>query len=203
MKKRIVIFISGSGSNMVALAKAAQDPTYPARVAAVICDQPKADGIAKAEQLGLNVHIIARKNYINKAAHEGAILDCLAQYTPDLLCFAGYMRLVSPSFIAAYRNRIINIHPSLLPLFKGLNTHAQALEAGMKIAGCTIHYVNEGMDDGTIISQAAVPILTNDTPDRLGARVLTVEHQLYPATLRALLDGGDQNYTASQQIIAL
>lgn len=183
-KKKAVIFISGSGSNMVALLEAATDPSYPVEFLAVISDKKSAGGIAKAEARGVKTAVFERKDYASKAEHEAAILDFLAGLKPDLLCLAGYMLLLSAEFIAAWRDRILNIHPSLLPLFPGLHTHQRAIDAGMKVAGCSVHYVTEGMDEGPVIAQAVVPVLEGDTAETLAARVLTVEHKLYPAALR-------------------
>lgn len=189
LKKRVVAFISGGGSNMLALAKACQAPDYPAEIIAVISDKPTAGGLEKAKALGIDTFVFERKSYSSKAEHEAAILKQLAALNSDIICLAGYMRLISGEFIKPYEGRILNIHPSILPLFPGLNTHERALEAGVKLAGCTVHFVTEGMDEGPIIGQAAVPILSKDTSDTLAARVLTVEHQLYPNALKAFAEG--------------
>lgn len=189
-KKRVVCFISGSGSNMLALAKAAAEPDYPADMVAVFSDKADAGGLAKAEALGIPTRSFVRRDFASKEAHEAAILDALATFRPDILCLAGYMRLLSADFIKRHEGRILNIHPSLLPLFPGLHTHQRAIDAGMKIAGCTVHFVTEGMDEGPIVAQAAVPIVPDDTAETLAARLLTVEHRLYPAALR-LVAGGE------------
>jgi phosphoribosylglycinamide formyltransferase 1 len=199
-KKRVVIFISGSGSNMVALAKAAQAPDFPAEVVAVISDKADAGGLAKAEALGVATHVFMRKDYDSKAAHEAAILARLAEIKPDLICLAGYMRLLSAEFIRPYDGRILNIHPSLLPLFPGLHTHQRAIDAGMKLAGCTVHVVTEGMDEGPVIAQGAVPILAGDSADDLAQRVLAVEHQIYARAL-AKIAGGPIEATDSKNIL--
>ncbi|MGP4691172.1 phosphoribosylglycinamide formyltransferase [Agrobacterium cavarae] len=188
-RKRVVVFISGGGSNMVALAQACRDPDFPAEVACVISDKPTAGGLAKAQGLGISTLVFERKNYASKGEHEAAILAALGELAPDIICLAGYMRLISGEFIAPYEGRIINIHPSLLPLFPGLHTHQRAIDSGMKITGCTVHFVTEGMDEGPIIGQAAVPVVAGDTADGLAARVLTVEHRLYPLALRLLAEG--------------
>ena len=189
-KKRVVCFISGSGSNMLALAKAAAEPDYPADIVAVFSDKADAGGLAKAEALGIPTRSFARRDFASKEAHEAAILDALATFRPDILCLAGYMRLLSADFIKRHEGRILNIHPSLLPLFPGLHTHQRAIDAGMKIAGCTVHFVTEGMDEGPIVAHAAVPIVAGDTAETLASRLLTVEHRLYPAALR-LVAGGE------------
>jgi len=188
-RKRVVVFISGGGSNMVALAQACREPDFPAEVACVISDKPTAGGLAKAQGLGIPTLVFERKNYASKGEHEAAILAALGELAPDIICLAGYMRLISGEFIAPYEGRIINIHPSLLPLFPGLHTHQRAIDSGMKITGCTVHFVTEGMDEGPIIGQAAVPVVAGDTADTLPARVLTVEHKLYPLALRLLAEG--------------
>ncbi|MDQ1183664.1 phosphoribosylglycinamide formyltransferase [Agrobacterium larrymoorei] len=188
-RKRVVVFISGSGSNMVALAEACRDPDFPAEIACVISDKPTAGGLAKAQGFGIPTLVFERKNYASKSEHEGAILAALGELAPDIICLAGYMRLISGEFIAPYEGRIINIHPSLLPLFPGLHTHQRAIDSGMKITGCTVHFVTEGMDEGPIIGQAAVPVIAGDTAEGLAARVLTVEHKLYPLSLKLLAEG--------------
>jgi len=189
-KKRVVVFISGGGSNMLSLADACEDPGFPAEIVAVISDKPQAGGLAKANARGIQTLAFERKSYAGKAEHEAAILEALEEIAPDIICLAGYMRLISGDFISRYEGRILNIHPSILPLFPGLHTHQRALDAGMKVAGCTVHFVTEGMDEGPIVAQACVPIENGDTPDTLAARVLTVEHQIYPEALALLATGG-------------
>jgi phosphoribosylglycinamide formyltransferase-1 len=184
IRKTAVIFISGGGSNMAALIEAARDHAYPVEFTAVIADKKTAGGLAKAEANGIRTAAFERKDFGSKTEHEQAILDLLEELQPDVICLAGYMRLLSAEFIAAYEGRIINIHPSLLPLFPGLHTHQRALDAGMKIAGCSVHYVTEGVDEGPVIAQAAVPVLAGDTAETLAARVLTAEHKLYREALR-------------------
>ncbi|MCX8999000.1 phosphoribosylglycinamide formyltransferase [Rhizobiaceae bacterium BDR2-2] len=188
-RKKVAVLISGSGSNMLALAKAASAVDYPADIVGVISDRPDAGGLAKAAALGIPTAAFARKDYAGKAAHEAAIRAELEKLSPDILCLAGYMRLLSGDFIRAYEGRIVNIHPALLPLFPGLHTHQRALDAGMRIAGCTVHFVTEGMDEGPIVAQAAVPVLPGDDADTLAARVLTVEHRIYPAALKLFAEG--------------
>ncbi|WP_438749226.1 phosphoribosylglycinamide formyltransferase [Pararhizobium sp. O133] len=188
-RKRVVVFISGGGSNMLALAKAAAEPDFPAEIVAVMSDKPDAGGLAKAKALGIETFSFFRKDYDSKDAHEAAILSQLAELAPDLICLAGYMRLLSATFINAYEGRIINIHPSLLPLFPGLHTHQRAIDAGVKSAGCTIHFVTEGMDEGPVILQTEVPVLEGDTAETLAARVLIEEHKSYPAALRLVAEG--------------
>ncbi|TIX89623.1 phosphoribosylglycinamide formyltransferase [Rhizobium sp. P44RR-XXIV] len=188
-RKRVVVFISGGGSNMLALLKATKAADYPAEIVGVIADKADAGGLAKAAAEGIATFSFVRKDFASKEAHEEAILAQLDALSPDIICLAGYMRLLSGRFIQAYEGRIINIHPSLLPLFPGLHTHQRAIDAGMRIAGCTVHFVTEGMDEGPVIGQAAVPVLTDDTADALAARVLTIEHQIYPQSLRLFAEG--------------
>lgn len=202
MKKKVVILISGSGTNMVSLVEATRTTDFPAEVVAVISDNKDAKGIEKARILGLSTYIIERKNFTDKQTFETALLDRINACQPDIVCLAGFMRLISQRIIAPYEGRILNIHPALLPLFRGLHTHQRALDAGVKITGCTVHLVTEGMDEGTILGQAAVPVLENDTADRLAARVLKVEHKLYPATLRAFIEKPHKAVNADQQIIS-
>ncbi|MGV0879564.1 phosphoribosylglycinamide formyltransferase [Martelella sp. FLE1502] len=188
-RKRVVVFISGSGSNMEKLAEACAAPDFPAEIVAVISDKPDAGGLQKAKARGIETHALPRKDYDSKQAHEAAMLDLLAGLAPDFICLAGFMRLLSGDFIRAYEGRIINIHPSLLPLFPGLDTHQRALDAGMRVAGCSVHFVTESMDEGPIIGQAAVPVMPGDKADALAKRILTVEHRLYPAALKRLAAG--------------
>jgi phosphoribosylglycinamide formyltransferase-1 len=188
-RKRAVVFISGSGSNMMALVAAAKAADFPAEIVGVISDKADAGGLAKAAAEGIPTFAFARKDYASKDAHEAAIFEALDTLSPDILCLAGYMRLLSATFIQRYEGRMINIHPSLLPLFPGLHTHQRAIDAGMRIAGCTVHFVTEGMDEGPVIGQAAVPVLSGDTADALAGRVLTVEHRLYPQALRLFAEG--------------
>ncbi|WP_317993352.1 phosphoribosylglycinamide formyltransferase [Bartonella gliris] len=202
MKKRIVVFISGNGSNMVSLAKASKQKEYPAEIVAVICDNPHAAGIEKARSNNLPIHVVDRKNYPTKDAHEESILTILAKYQPDLICFAGYMRLISPHFVKLYEGRILNIHPSLLPSFKGLNTHERVLQAGVKITGCTVHLVTNEMDAGKILAQAAVPVCPNDTTDSLAQRVLKAEHKLYPEALKIFIEKNNKITDSQQQLLS-
>ena len=188
-RKRVVILISGGGSNMEALIRAAQTPDFPAEIVSVISDKADAGGLAKAQAAGIATQVFTRKDYASKDAHEDAILGALAALNPDIVCLAGYMRLLSGKFIKPYEGRILNIHPSLLPLFPGLHTHQRALDAGMKLAGCTVHLVTEGMDEGPILAQAAIPIVDGDTEDSLAARVLTAEHLIYAVALKKFASG--------------
>lgn len=202
MKKRIVILISGSGSNMVSLINATLKKDFPAEVVGVISDNENAGGIEKAKSFNIPVEVVERKNFADKDSFEIDLLSKIRDFHPDIICLAGFMRLISSRLISPYEGRILNIHPALLPLFKGLHTHQRALDAGMKISGCTVHLVTEAMDEGHILGQAAVPILRDDTAETLAERVLKVEHQLFPAVLKAFIDN---QYVVddSQQIISL
>lgn len=200
-RKRVVVFISGSGSNMVALAEAAQAADYPAEIVGVISDKPDAGGLSKARAMGIPAFAFQRRDYDGKAAHEAAILEKLVDLKPDYICLAGYMRLLSGDFIHHYEGRILNIHPSLLPLFPGLHTHARAIEAGMRVAGCTVHLVTEGMDEGPILGQAAVPIIAGDTAETLAARVLRQEHRIYREVLRRVAAGVASNAADDGQAV--
>ncbi len=188
-RKRVVVFISGSGSNMVALLNAAEKPDFPAEIIGVVSDKAAAGGLLKAAARGVPTAVFERKDFADKAAHEAAILAYLETLSPDLLCLAGYMRLLSGAFIKRFEGRILNIHPSLLPAFPGLHTHQRAIDAGTAEAGCTVHFVTEGMDEGPVILQARVPVLRGDTAEALAARVLVEEHRLYADALALVASG--------------
>lgn len=200
--KRVVVFISGSGSNMEKLIEASKNANYPAQIVAVFADKANAGGLAKAKSAGIEVFIFERSHYASKQAHEEAMLLQLQQCAADIICLAGYMRIISAQFIQHYEGRILNIHPSLLPLFKGLNTHQRAIDAGAKIAGCTVHIVTEGMDEGPILAQAVVPILHDDSVECLSARVLKQEHRLYSQTLRRFIEGNKPKTDDSQSLLS-
>ena len=187
--KRIAILISGRGSNMVALADAVQDETIPnAEVAIVISDKPAAVGLERARERGIETLVIERGGR-TRAEHDREIIAALAARQIDLVCLAGYMRVLSSEFIDAYRGRILNIHPSLLPAFPGLDAQRQALEHGAKVSGCTVHFVDESLDGGPIVAQREVPVHEDDTVETLSARILVEEHKLYAeAVARVLAD---------------
>jgi phosphoribosylglycinamide formyltransferase 1 len=188
-KKRVAVLISGRGSNMTALIEAAKAADYPAEIVAVIANRIDAGGLETAKAHGIAAHAIAHRNYPTKQAHEAAVSDALHAAGAEIVCLAGYMRLMSAEFVQAWEGRMINIHPSLLPLFKGLHTHEQALEAGVRVHGCTVHFVTAGMDEGPIIAQTAVPVLNGDTADSLALRVLSVEHETYARALAQVASG--------------
>jgi phosphoribosylglycinamide formyltransferase-1 len=188
-KKRVAILISGRGSNMQALVNAARATDYPAEVALVISSRPDAPGLAWAKAGGVPTLALDHKLYESREHFEGQIQSVLEVSGIELVALAGFMRLMTGGFVERWRDRMINIHPSLLPAFKGLQTHERALAAGVKVSGCTVHFVRPEMDDGPIIGQAAVPVLATDTAETLAARVLAAEHRLYPRAL-ALVAGG-------------
>ncbi len=189
-RKRVAIRISGRGSNMVALLKAAAAPDYPAKIVLVLSNKPEAAGLATAAAAGISTAEIDGRAYKGrKAEFEAAMQAELERHDVELICLAGFMRLLSPAFTARWHDRLINIHPSLLPAYPGLDTHARALADGVKQAGCTVHYVRAEMDSGPTILQAAVPVLPGDTPDDLAARVLAEEHRIYPEALALVASG--------------
>ena len=186
-RSRIAILISGRGSNMIALADAVCDGIIPdAEISVVISDQPSAAGLQKAQERGIETCVITRRGR-PRAEHDHEIIAALRERKVDLVCLAGYMRILSHEFIEAYRGRILNIHPSLLPLFPGLEPQQQALEHGAKSSGCTVHFVDETLDGGPIIAQREVPVHEDDTVESLAARILEQEHQLYPDAVNAVL----------------
>jgi phosphoribosylglycinamide formyltransferase-1 len=193
MRKRLGVLISGRGSNLQALIDAAREPTYPAEVALVVSNRPDAPGLIRADKAGAAAVVIGHREFgkgdAGRAAFEAVLTRALEDAGVDFVCLAGFMRLLSPRFVARWRGRIVNIHPSLLPAFKGLDPHRRMIEAGVKIAGCTVHFVNEETDSGPIIGQAAVPVLCGDDADALAARILEQEHRLYPACIRLLCEG--------------
>ncbi len=190
MRRRVGILISGRGSNMTALLEAARAADYPAEIVLVISNRADAAGLARAAEAGIPAVVIEHQPYgRERAAHEAAIDAALRAAGVEIVCLAGYMRLLTPFLVRAWAGRMLNIHPSLLPAFPGLDTHARALAAGVKLHGCTVHLVTEAMDEGPILAQAAIPVLAGDTEEALAARVLAQEHKLYPLALAALASG--------------
>jgi phosphoribosylglycinamide formyltransferase-1 len=187
---RVAILISGSGSNMAALV-ASMTGDHPARPVLVLSDVPGAGGLAKAAAAGVPVATLDHRAFADRAAFEAALAATLDVVRPDLVCLAGFMRILTPGFVARYAGRMLNIHPSLLPRYPGLHTHARALAAGDAEAGCTVHEVTADLDAGPILGQGRVPIRPGDTEATLAARVLAMEHRLYPAVLRRVA-GGDR-----------
>jgi phosphoribosylglycinamide formyltransferase-1 len=190
VRKRVAILISGRGSNMEALIAAAKSPDYPAAIELVISNDPAAEGLRRAAASGVRTAVVDHKKFgRDRKAFEHALQAELEAHRIELVCLAGFMRLLTPWFVRQWGGRLINIHPALLPAFKGLDTHARALAAGAKEHGATVHFVVAEMDSGPIITQAAVPILPGDTESTLAARVLEVEHRIYPEALRLVAEG--------------
>jgi len=183
---RLAILLSGRGSNFAAIHQAIVDRRLEAQIVCVISNQPDAAGLARARELGLSAHLIDHRSFSTRAAHEEEVLRILAEAEPDFICLAGYMRLLTPAFIAAWPHRILNIHPSLLPSFPGVDAQAQAVAYGVKISGCTVHFVDENLDAGPIIVQRSVPVFDDDTADTLSARILEQEHIAYVEALQKL-----------------
>lgn len=184
-KRRVGVLISGRGSNMVALLEAAKSPDFPAEIVLVLSNNPDAGGLATAEAAGITAIAIDHRPFgRDRAAHEAEIDAALRKAGVEIICLAGYMRLLTPYLVSRWDGRMLNIHPSLLPDFKGLHTHERAIEAGVSEAGCTVHVVTEDLDAGPIVAQARVPVLAGDTAETLAARVLMEEHKLYPEALR-------------------
>ncbi len=189
-KKRVAILVSGRGSNMAALIEAAKAADYPAQIVSVISNNPQAGGLAIARAAGITTETIAHdSDGMDRAAFEQALQNRLEKSRIDLVCLAGFMRLLSPWFVEQWKNRMLNIHPALLPAFKGLNTHKRALEAGVKLHGATVHFVVPEMDSGPILAQGALAIADNDDVQSLAARVLAIEHELYPRALKWVAEG--------------
>ena len=187
--KNIVILISGGGSNMAAIVRASQQQNwakqYNARVAAVVSNKADAKGLVFARDNGIATEVLDHKQFDSREAFDAELMQVIDRHAPDLVVLAGFMRILTPGFVAHYEGRLINIHPSLLPAFTGLHTHQRAIDAGCKFAGCTVHRVTAELDVGPILEQAVVPVLPGDTADLLAARVLVQEHAIYP---RAVLD---------------
>ena len=189
MPKRIAVLLSGRGSNFVALAESVAAGRIPdAEIAIVISNRADAPGLERARARGIEARVIPSKG-LEREAYDRQVVGALKEKRVDLVCLAGFMRILSPYFVEAYRNRILNIHPALLPAFPGLEAQRQAWEHGVKISGCTVHFVDENLDAGPIIVQAVVPVLDNDTPDTLAARILKEEHRIYTEAVRIVLEG--------------
>lgn len=196
-KLRVAVLISGRGSNLQALIAACAKPEFPAEIALVIANRADAAGLAHAATAGIASVVIPHRDHPSREAFDAVLTAALENAAVDLVCLAGFMRLLTPGFVTRWRDRLVNIHPSLLPAFPGLDTHARALAAGVRFTGCTVHFVRTEMDAGPIIVQAAVPVLQDDDAEALAARVLTAEHRAYPLALRLIAEGrvkikGDQ-----------
>ena len=186
---KIGVLISGRGSNLQALIDAAADPAFPAEIALVVANQADAGGLARARAVGIRTEIINHRAFNAKQGFEASIDAALRGAKIELVCLAGFMRILTPWFVERWRDRLINIHPSLLPAFKGLDTHERVLTAGARFSGCTVHFVRPDVDDGPIIVQAAVPVMPGDTPETLADRVLGAEHHCYPLAVRLFAEG--------------
>jgi len=188
-RKRVAVLISGRGSNMAALIEATTDKTYPAEIVVVISNRPDAGGLMVARANGITTEVVDHSAFgKDRTAFERALQAVLEKHRIDIVCLAGFMRLLTADFVGQWQHRILNIHPALLPAFKGLDTHRRALEAGVKVHGATVHFVVPEMDSGPIIAQAAVNVRPGETEEELAARVLKVEHQIYPLALKLLAE---------------
>jgi phosphoribosylglycinamide formyltransferase 1 len=188
-RRRVAVLISGRGSNMASLIEAARDPASPAEIVLVVSNRPDAGGLDGARRAGIEAAVVDHRAFPDREAFDLALDGALRARGVELLCLAGFMRVLTPGFVEAWAGQMLNIHPSLLPLFRGTRTHERALAGGVLVHGCTVHYVVPELDAGPIIAQAAVPVVPGDTPDSLAARVLVQEHALYPAALRMVCTG--------------
>src|SRR5471030_494478 len=189
-RKRVAVLISGRGSNMAALIEAAKDKNFPAEIVLVVSNRPDAGGLATARAAGIATEVVDNSAFVkDRTAFEAALQAVLTKHQIDLVCLAGFMRLLTPMFVGQWPARLLNIHPALLPAFKGLDTHKRALDAGAKVHGATVHFVVAEMDSGPIIVQGAVAVRAGDTEATLSARVLAVEHRIYPQALKWLAEG--------------
>lgn len=188
-KLKLGVLISGRGSNLQALIDACRDSDFPAEISLVISNRPGAFGLERAQNADIPVEVIDHKTFETRSAFDQAVSRRLEEANVDLICLAGFMLLLNNEFVTRWHNKLINIHPSLLPAFKGLHIHDRVHAAGVKVTGCTVHYVRAEVDDGPIIIQAAVPVLETDTPESIGARVLEAEHKIYPEAVRLIANG--------------
>jgi len=189
IRKRVAILISGRGSNMSALIEAAKAPDYPAEIVGVLSNRAAAPGLAIAAAEGIATASLAQSKFPSRDMFEDVMMQTLESWDVDLICLAGFMRVLGEDFVNRWAGRMINIHPSLLPLYRGLHTHERALADGAQVHGCTVHFVTPGLDEGAAILQAEVPVLAGDTPETLAARILIEEHRIYPEALRLLALG--------------
>lgn len=187
--KNLVILISGRGSNMEAILRASAAEHWPVKIAAVISNKANASGLQTAAAAGIATAVVDHKQYPDRASFDAALAKVIDEYAPDLVVLAGFMRILTPGFVEHYQGRLLNIHPSLLPSFPGLATHQQAIDAGVKFHGATVHFVTPVLDHGPIVEQAVVPVMDDDTEDTLAARVLQQEHIIYPRAVRDILEG--------------
>ena len=186
---RVAVLVSGSGTNLQSLLDAAATPDYPARIAVVVSNVPGVRALERAAAAGVPTKVLPHQGYPDRAAYDRALVEAIAPFSCTIVCLAGFMRLVGPTFLRAFPGGVLNVHPALLPCFPGLHSHRQALEHGVKLTGCTVHLVDEGTDTGPIVAQAAVPILEDDTEDSLQRRIQEQEHRLFPIALGLLAAG--------------
>jgi phosphoribosylglycinamide formyltransferase 1 len=198
MRMRVGVLISGRGSNMMALVEASRDPSYPAEIVCVVSNRPDAGGLNYARAQGIAAHVVNHKDFSSRETFDEAMNLYLQSQALDLICCAGFMRIMTPVLIRPWEGRMLNIHPSLLPAYRGLHTHERAIADGVKLVGCTVHFVTEELDGGPIVAQASVPVLPDDTPNTLAARVLEKEHPLYVKALAMVARG---EVKASRQIV--
>ena len=203
--KNVVILISGRGSNMEALIRARDAGELPVNIAAVISNRPDAAGLETAAKAGIVTHYVDHKGFAGREAFDAALAECIDGFAPDLVVLAGFMRILSEGFVRHYEGRLLNIHPSLLPAFPGLHTHQKALQEGMRLHGCTVHFVTPTLDHGPVVIQAAVPVLDSDDEATLAARVLAQEHRIYPQAVRWFVEGklrldGHRVFLAAEQV---
>jgi phosphoribosylglycinamide formyltransferase-1 len=189
MAMKIAVLISGRGSNLQALIDACAAEDFPAEIVLVLSNKDGVQGLQRAKTADIPTACLNPKDYDSRESFDAAMSEIIVASGAEFVCLAGYMRLLSDDFVRSWRDKLINIHPSLLPMFKGLHVHEQALEAGVKFSGCTVHFVRPAMDEGPIIAQAVVPVLANDTPDSLAERILEQEHTLYPLALKLIAEG--------------
>jgi len=188
-KLKVSVLVSGSGSNLQALIDASAAPDYPATIVQVISNVPGAYGLERAQKAGIKTQVVNHKDFDGRESFEAALQATIEQSGAEFICLAGFMRLLTDGFVNRWTDRLINIHPSLLPAFKGLHIHERVIEFGARFSGCTVHFVRPAMDDGPIIAQAAVPVHSGDTPDDLAKRVLAEEHKIYPLALKLVAEG--------------
>lgn len=186
---KLAILISGRGSNMQALVDACAQPGFPASASVVLSNDPTAKGLNFARDAGIATEVVNHKDFDGREPFEDALDAAIRPYAPDLICLAGFMRILTPNFINRWPDKIVNIHPSMLPAYRGLNTHERVLADGVRFTGCTVHYVRPEMDDGPIIAQAAIPTRQDEDANALAARVLTFEHRIYPMAVKLIAEG--------------
>ena len=191
-RRRVAVLISGRGSNLQALLDAAAPPEFPAEIVLVLSNRQDAAGLARAQRAGVPTAVVDHREFADREGFEHALDTRLREHTVDLVCLAGFMRVLTPWLVERWRDRMLNVHPSLLPAFPGLDTHARALAAGVRITGCTVHFVRSEVDSGPIVVQAAVPVAADDTAERLAARVLEAEHRCYALALELVAGGRAQ-----------